>query len=346
MRNPTNDDNLAVLPHAGMIRAAPLESLPELLREFGVDPKPLLLEQDITDERIFHDPEAIIRFATAGQLLKTAADQTACPYFGLLLGQRGGDVSLGPLGFLVRSAPNVMTALSELVTNLDLHDRGATSFLWVRGDEAILGYEVYVSGVDGTDIISDCAMAIAWNIMRTLCGPAWLPSEVRLRRGHPVDVEPYRRHFQAPLKFNAEHSGLVFPSRWLGQSVQHPDAFFRQDFLERIQKMRHFSTQSFLEQTQRALALLLGQQRCTREHLAAYFSIHPRTLNRRLKEAGTSFRELHGKACHEMARQLLRDTKRTIPSIAALLGYSDATTFNRAFSTWEGISPAKWRKLT
>ena len=91
--------------------------------------------------------------------------------------------------------------------------------------------------------------------------------------------------------------------------------------------------------------MLLGQQRCTREQLAEQFAMHPRTLNRRLKDAGTSFRELHGVACHEMARQLLRDTRRNFSSIANLLGYSEESAFSRAFSKWEGMPPTQWRKL-
>ncbi|MBK7463418.1 MAG: helix-turn-helix domain-containing protein [Betaproteobacteria bacterium] len=72
--------------------------------------------------------------------------------------------------------------------------------------------------------------------------------------------------------------------------------------------------------------------------------MHPRTLNRRLKDAGTSFRELHGVACHEMARQLLRDTRRNFSSIANLLGYSEESAFSRAFSKWKACRH-QWRKL-
>lgn len=323
---------------------APLGALPGLLREFGVAPEALLRKHGIATEEAFKDPEATMPFAMAGRLLKTCAERTACSYFGLLVGQRADTSVLGSVGLLLRNAPDVMTALNELVINLDLHDRGATCFLDMSGDDALLGYEVYVHGVAGTDQVSDCAIAVGWNILRTLCGPAWLPSEIRLRREHPLDIEPYRRFFNTPLKFNAEHSSLVFPAYWLSRPTHLADPDLRQDFLARIQEMRAYADQSFREQAHKMLVVLLGQQRCTREQLAEQFAMHPRTLNRRLKDAGTSFRELHGEACHEMARQLLRDTRRNLPSIAALLGYSDETAFIRAFSKWEGMSPARWRK--
>jgi AraC-like DNA-binding protein len=299
-----------------MIRMAPLGAIPALLRELGVAPEPLLRAHGIDDLEAFKDPEATMPFAMAGRLLKTCAERTLCPYFGLLVGQWADTGALGSVGLLLRNAPDVITALNELVVNLDLHDRGATCFLEISGNDAILGYEVYVHGVAGIDQVSDCAMAVGWNIMRTLCGPAWLPSEVRLRHDHPLEIEPYRRFFNAPLKFNAEHSSLVFPASWLAQPTQLADPNLRQDFLSRIQDMRTYADQSFREQAYKMLVMLLGQQRCTREQLAEQFAMHSRTLTRRLKDAGTSFRELHGEACHEMARQLLRDTRRNLPSIA------------------------------
>jgi AraC-like DNA-binding protein len=78
--------------------------------------------------------------------------------------------------------------------------------------------------------------------------------------------------------------------------------------------------------------------------LAEYFSLHPRTLNRRLKDSGTSFRELHNEARYQMAKQLLRDTKISIESIASRLGYASTTAFNRAFAQWEGVPPGAWRR--
>jgi AraC-like DNA-binding protein len=108
--------------------------------------------------------------------------------------------------------------------------------------------------------------------------------------------------------------------------------------------MRRYIDLDFRDKVYQALLLVVGAQRCTLEELSRHFSMHQRTLNRRLKDAGTSFRELYAEARHQTARQLLYDTRSSIETIAALLGYSDVTAFNRAFSQWEGVPPAKWRR--
>jgi len=339
-----NDVKHPAPPQMGFVRVPPLSAMPALLSELGIPVEPLLRSCGVADETIFHEQDALLPFSVAGKLLKTCAEVTGLPHFGLLVGQRADAGSLGAVGLLLRNSPDVLTALNELVDNLDIHQHGSTAFLEASGDQTLLGYEVYVSGVNGVEQLYDCAVAIGWNIMRALCGTEWLPTEVCLRHGKPADIEPYRRFFQAPLRFNSGHSGLVFSTHWLSRSLNLADPVLREHIQRKIEEVRNCSNHSFREQAHKVLVMLLGQQPCTRDQLATYLALHPRTLNRRLKEAGTSFRELQAAASHEIARQLLRDTRRSLPAIAAMLGYSDATAFSRSFSKWEGVSPAGWRK--
>lgn len=69
-----------------------------------------------------------------------------------------------------------------------------------------------------------------------------------------------------------------------------------------------------------------------------------RTLQRRITEEGTTFRELLVAARQELGRQLLADSEATIDEVAYLLGYQDTSSFHRAFREWEGVTPARWRQ--
>jgi AraC-like DNA-binding protein len=79
------------------------------------------------------------------------------------------------------------------------------------------------------------------------------------------------------------------------------------------------------------------------EGVAAAFSMHRRTLNRRLRSEGTTFRRLLEETRFDVARQLLRDTDAAIDHIASGLGYSSSTAFGRAFKRWSGVAPQVWR---
>jgi AraC-like DNA-binding protein len=77
--------------------------------------------------------------------------------------------------------------------------------------------------------------------------------------------------------------------------------------------------------------------------VAALFGLHSRTLNRRLRSEGKSFKTLLDETRHRVARQLLRDTQLPLQEMAITLGYADATAFIRAFRRWSGVSPKAWR---
>ena len=332
------------LPQKGEIRIAPIAVVPDLLREFGVAPGPLLKPFGLVED-YFHNPDNPIPYELMGRIIVAATRATGCAHFGLLIGQRGNASTLGAPGFLLRHAPDVVTALNEVITNIDLHDRGAAPFIQVGDESTLLGYTIHLPGIEGAEQIGDGAVAIMWNIMRGLCGPEWQPLEACFRHDVPADLGAYRRFFfQAPLRFNAPHNAVLFPTAWLARPVQLADPALRQHLLQHIEDMRRYSNQDFREKAYQALLALLGSQRCTLDELAKHFSMHQRTLNRRLKDSGTSFRELYAEARHQTARQLLCDTRSSVENIASLLGYSDVTAFNRAFSQWEGVPPAKWRR--
>ncbi len=62
--------------------------------------------------------------------------------------------------------------------------------------------------------LSDGALAAALRVICELCGTNLEP---------PADLEPYRRVFRAPIRFNEEAAALVFPAQWLDMPVPYSD---------------------------------------------------------------------------------------------------------------------------
>ena len=82
----------------------------------------------------------------------------------------------------------------------------------------------------------------------------------------------------------------------------------------------------------------------TLEQAAELFSMHPRTLNRRLADKGCTFRGLAEEVRYDLARQFLENTGMPISQIAAALGYAETSAFTRAFRRWSGFSPTVWQE--
>lgn len=329
--------------HEGTIRVSPVTAVPQMLRERGIDPSEITTHIGL-DLSLFDDPDNMIPFIALGRLVKWCTTRTGCPHFGLLIGQQGGASTLGLIGLLAQYSANVGSALRSLILHLHIHDRGAVPTLSVEQGVAVLGYAIYQKRVEGSDQVYDGAIAIVFNIMRMLCGAAWLPTEVLFSRRRPGDIEPYRSFFQAPLRFDMEQTALVFPAQWLDRPAPDADPGLRQQIEQRIVALEKLNSPDLASELRRVLRVMLITHRGSLEQVAELLSVHRRTLNRRLEELGCTFRGLVNEVRYDIARQLLENTDMPIAEIAATLDYSAPSAFTRAFGQWSGMSPAAWRE--
>jgi AraC-like DNA-binding protein len=331
-------------PLTAFVRVGPLMGIPAVLQELGHEPGPIFDTAGVKPAQ-FTDPDFEIPYIDAGRLLASCEAVTGCRHFGLLVGARAGPSSLGVAGFMLRSAPDVGTALRSLVQHLDLQDQGGVPTLHVSGNVTQLGYAIMLPGVEAADQIYDITMAIACNIMRGLCGKGWNPAEVLLSRRQPQNLAPYKHCFRAPLRFNAEQSAIVFPSRWLDHQIPSADALLYRHLEKEAAELHNLRDPDtdILGSLHRLLRKSLVARQCTVSDLARQLHIHERTLNRRLREAGTNFRRELDAIRYEMARHFLVESTMPIPRIARALNYADVSAFSRAFKRWSGNTPAEWR---
>lgn len=327
----------------GVIRIGVACEVCPLLREFGADPGEVIRQAGL-DPDLFGDENNIIPYAAMGRVLAACVAHTHCPHFGLLVGQRGTLSSLGPIGGLLQHSPTVGEALSAFVKHLHLHDRGAAPTLFVCGDVVALGYAIYEQGVGSPEQISDATMAVATNIIRTLCGSDWVPDEVLLPRHPPADPGAYRRFFRAPVRFDQETAALVFPTRWLDHRIADANPIFRQVFEAHVRELEAAGAGDWKDNLRRMLRTEVLKSRCSATAVADRFAIHRRTLSRHLQAEGAGFQSLVDETRFEIARQLLTQTRIPLSQIAVALGYSEASAFTRAFRRWSGQSPAAWRR--
>ena len=325
------------------LRIGPFTNLPSILRSFGLDPRPVFSDSGLSLAP-FRDPDARIPYAAAGRLLAHCSTATRCHHLGLLLGERAGPSHLGIAGFLARSAPDIGTALQNLVDYLDLHDQGGVPLLVTRGHTTLLGYYILQPGVEAADHIYDLSITIACNIMRSLCGSSWNPTRVLLSRPQPLDLAPYRRVFRAPLVFNAEKNALMFPSSWLGHSVPSGDPLLHDHLEKEAKELRVRKSPNLVRELRTLLYQRLAVEKISVIDIARRLGMEERTLNRRLQAEGTSFRRELERIRYSLSQQLLSETVVPVTRVSTMLGYAEVSVFCRAFKRWSGVSPAKWRK--
>ena len=338
----TNHKNLPKQKVA-MVRVGPLMSLPSILRASGCEPQPILDNFGFKPSW-FENPDQKLPYIQTSRLIEYCVEVTACKHFGLLMGMRANPSSLGIAGFMLSTAPDVNIALQALIRHLVLHDQGGVVSVVTNGKFTSLFFAIHLSGVSASEQVYDLSISLACKIMRGLCGEDWNPTEVLLSRPPPQDQTPYRHFFKAPIRFNATESAIVFPSHWLQHKLPSADTFLF-DFLERKATELHLNQgKNLIDQLRRFVRKSLITQECTANTAAQHLGIHQRTLNRRLQELGTSFRQVVNEVRYVMSQNFLANSEASNTEIALALGYTEVTTFSHSFKRWSGISPAQWRE--
>lgn len=321
-------------------RVGALDVIPQLLWQFGVEPSRVLGAAGV-ELSAFGLADNTITFAAFRRLMDEGARHTRCEHFGLLVGQAWHLSSLGLVGQLMRHAPTVGEALRSAIVHHHLNSQGGVVFLREHEAMAELGYAIYHRGTEGTGQIYDGVLASLVNFMRELCGPAWVPAEVRLARAAPADAGPYRRLFRCRVRFDSELNALRFPAEWLERPVASGDAGVLR-VLER--QASALAQPDLVEKLRRSLRVLLLQRVVSGDAVADMLAMHRRTLNRRLQAQGTTFRAVLEDVRFEAACQLLGATQLALDDVAEALGYAGVSPFTRAFRRSSGTSPGQWRR--
>lgn len=164
------------------------------------------------------------------------------------------------------------------------------------------------------------------------------------RAGYPV--EAYEALFGAPVRFEAEHSALWLPREALAIPLPDRDPLIRrylEAHAETLLAELPAAAPPFVAQVREAIAVELATSGAELARVARRLAASPRTVQRRLEEAGTSYQELVEDVRSTLARALLRDRSRSIIDVAFELGYADLKGFYRAFRRWTQTTPADWR---
>ena len=307
----------------------------------------LLLREARVDERQLRDPDARIPLDAVARLWRVAASHIPDPAFGLRLGAETSVREWGLVGYAAAFSNTLGSALNRfahysrvvsdaLVVRIEIeHD--AT---WVRLDvqPALRAFRPAV----------DARLAALLSACREMSAAPVTPLLVQLSYREPADVKDYERFFGAPLEFSALASSFLLRGEDLARRVAMADQTLVA-YLETLadQKLASISKEHTLrEQVYRVLWSELSERTPTLEGVARTLGVSARTLQRQLRQEGTSFAGVLTELRREMAPSLLGDGKNGVAEVAFLLGYEDPSAFRRAFQRWFGRSPRSFRSAT
>jgi AraC-like DNA-binding protein len=331
-----------------LVRATNLLGFDDLVRELGRDPL-LLRQRHGIAPGIEHVEDGYVSYESAAQMIEAAAAEVACPDFGLRLSARQYDL-LGPLVALMRNAATVLDVGLDAIRYMHLQSP-AVHFAFaeaphpgLRPGQLTVTFELDAVGASPLVHAYELTMANAVRTTRLLGGEDVNPTAVYFRHSRSGPEESYVEALQTPLvHFEQDWCGWHIAEHLLRRPVNHADPTTRR-ILERYLASSLPPETGLAPRVAELIRKLLPTGTCSADTLALHLGMHPRTLQRRLAEEETSYAAILDHERSAQSIRLLANPGLALREIVALLGYTEQSTFNRAFRRWHGTTPRDWRR--
>lgn len=170
------------------------------------------------------------------------------------------------------------------------------------------------------------------------------PIAVRLTCEQRSPLKAYESVFGCPVAFSAASCEVDFDPAVLARPSSRWDPDLLKVHEEVAEKrLSRLERQDLIERIESVIARRLELQTCELETVARELGMPERRLRFELSQAGTSFTQLLAEFRYRLARRLLADTEEPIDNIVYLTGFSEPSTFYRAFKRWSGMTPVQYR---
>jgi AraC-like DNA-binding protein len=193
---------------------------------------------------------------------------------------------------------------------------------------------------------SEAALAAVLSRARELTGVAFDPIEVHFQHPRPEDISAHERVFRCPLFFSERTTEIVVAREIAGLPLNKADTGlskildrYASEMLSRMPR-----TTEFADRVRHVTAETLKAADPSLRTVATRMHMSARTLQRRLHLEGTSFNHVLDEVRREMAEGYLDQPQFSITEIAFLLGFSDVSSFHRAFKRWSARTPMEFRR--
>ena len=295
-------------------------------------------------ERCTTNPGCFVPMKSVVKLYDEAARVIGERNLGLFLAPHLTVSKLGNLGSYVLGATTLKEAMfrnSKAMKLRTSHGRISTA---PCGDDVAFMSDLSVSNVVGYRHTAVWSALLLISVVRAYTGANWHPLRVDLDISRPPSSTPYEDVFRCPVIFDRPRIAVIIERHALNngpvlaagrKTVTYSD-------LRRIAERP--APTDLVSIVREIIRLRLLDGDIDIDGIARHLELGPRTLQRRLNDAGTAFRALVSQVRAERALEMLRETEAPMIDIAIELGYSSSSHFTRAFRKAVGRLPSDIRR--
>jgi AraC-like DNA-binding protein len=262
----------------------------------------------------------------------------------------------GPLGFAALSAPTLGAALQVMAEFYPVRLTTITAELEQVGQR----YRFAMTDLTGDTRYAywmfEAVLRVLESLIETIVGhPVGENVAISFAYPAPDYADVLEDIYGTPCEFGTSHTSISIPASW--RHIPSP-LYDESTYRANIAKCREIiaAQDQGDDPVQRVRNILASHFDLARagesfdtqppglEAIAERMHLTSRTLIRRLKRAGNSYKQLLEEARRDSAEALLQQAGLTVADVGELLGYRDPANFGRAFRKWTGMTPAAWRR--
>jgi AraC-like DNA-binding protein len=295
-------------------------------------------------------------------LWRAAESLSADPLFGFNMGKYLQPTHFQLIAFTMLSSETLASAIDKILKYQRLISDGGAFSLVQKGVEfelpelelpeselpkidhpniSALVYRPTVSNFSYHQI--DAVMAVVAGFMNWLLSRDDVVLEVHLQHDFQPGLSQYKDFYNAPVLLNQSDNSLLFDSRLLEQRLPGFDA----SLAAMHEEMANGQLKRLLDPNIITLVqeqLIASDLEANRDVIAKNMAMSGRSLQRKLQQEGSSFQQLLDELRHQRSLLLLQDKHLSLADVAQQLGFSESSTFYRAFKRWQGVTPGEYRQ--
>ena len=323
--------------------APALGALWRQLEGYGIDPEPLFREQGIAPETIY-DAGARVPTERYQRLDQSAAEASGDPCFGLRGAEYFRPAHLGALGFAWLASSSLRTAFQRLSRYARVIQERLTIDLSEDDEYFYVRIDPHLS-TQNAALREDGQLAGLVKFCRIIASRNFSPARVCFKQEQPKETAYHYELFRCPIEFGADHTMMVFrledvDKRLTGSNDQL--AQLNEHIV--VKYLAHSAKQDIVNRAKAAIIDGLANGAVSESSIAEALHMTPRNLHRKLHKENTSFKLLLTEVRKELAQQYIQDRSKTLTEISYLLGFSEASSFSRAYKGWTGQAPSEARQ--
>lgn len=191
----------------------------------------------------------------------------------------------------------------------------------------------------------EASVSAVLTLLRSLYGASLQAKKVELVLDKSEYAEDYAAFFGCPVSFGHDAISLHFDREIMNSTLVTANTeLLAHNQMLMLDYLNRLDEGDIVSRVCTCLVELLPMGEPSRETVAEALNISLRSLQRKLQEEGTSYKELLDRVRQDLARQFIVQSHLSLGEISFRLGFATNSSFARAFKRWMGVPPGEYRQ--